>query len=81
LGINIEDELARESIAEAHRDFGAHFPSLRDEGGRVRTAYRVDSVPTLVVIDGRGTLRWIERGVPTHDELVHRIEPLLPDPG
>lgn len=77
LGVNVEGGLPRSAIAEAHREFGARFPSLQDEGGAAQGAYRVDAIPTLVVIDHGGVVRWVHTGVPDPDELAERLEPLI----
>lgn len=76
-GINVESGMPASAIREAHRDFGAHFRSLQDEEFRAQTAYRVDSIPTLVLIDPAGTVRWVERGVPDPDEVAERVDELL----
>lgn len=77
LGINIETGLPPAAVREAHRDFGARFRSLQDEQHRAQSAYAVDSIPMLVVIDRRGTVRWVERGVPDPEEVAARLDELL----
>lgn len=77
LGINIEADLPRERVQTAHRSFGADFPSLLDVEGRAQAAYRVQSIPTLVLIDRAGTVRWVETGVPDPGDVGDRLEDLL----
>ncbi len=80
-GVNVENGMPADAVRQAHRDFGARFPSLQDEGGRAQSGYRVDSIPTLILIDRRGTVRWMERGVPDVDEVGARLEELLGEAG
>lgn len=77
LGVNIEGGAPRDVVAEAHRDFGARFPSLQDVEGQVQMGYRVQSIPTLVLIDRAGALRWVELGIPDPEALGDRIDDLL----
>ena len=42
------------------------FPVILDDGAKsVSNAYRVQSIPTLVVIDAEGLVRKVERGIPS----------------
>ncbi|MCZ7686756.1 MAG: TlpA family protein disulfide reductase [Sandaracinaceae bacterium] len=77
LGVNVEGNLPRSAVVQAHRDFGARFRSLQDEQGAAQAAYHVDVIPTLVVIDGAGVVRWVHTGVPDPDELAEHLEPLI----
>lgn len=77
LGINVEHGLSPAAVRNAHRDFGARFPSLQDESFRVQRAYQVDSIPTLVLIDRRGIVRWVERGIPDANEVAGRLDAML----
>lgn len=76
-GVNVEGGLPRAHVQAAHRDFGARFPSLLDERGEAQAMYRVSSIPTLVLIDGAGTVRWVFTGVPDPDQVAARIDALL----
>ncbi len=77
LGINVEPGMPRASIARAHRDFGAHFRTLQDERGEAQLAYQVSSIPTMVIIDRGGMVRWVHVGVPDPDEVADRLDALL----
>jgi cytochrome c biogenesis protein CcmG, thiol:disulfide interchange protein DsbE len=42
------------------------FPVVLDDGAKaVSNAYRVQSIPTLVIIDADGVVRKVERGIPS----------------
>lgn len=77
LGVNVDTNLTPDRIREAHRDFGADFPSLGDDRLEVQTLYGVSSIPTLVLIDRAGVVRWVDHGVPDVDEVTERIDDLL----
>lgn len=53
-----------------------HFPVLLDAGSQVSKRYAVDCVPTLVLIDRTGTVRWRLRGVPKPHWLQSAVEHL-----
>lgn len=76
-GINIDEGISAERVQRDHRSFGAKFPSLHDVHGEARQAYRVQSLPMLVVIDRSGTIRWAETGVPDPADVGRRLEELL----
>jgi cytochrome c biogenesis protein CcmG/thiol:disulfide interchange protein DsbE len=80
-GVNVEQEQSNAYVARAHQAFAAEFPSLRDEDGSVQAAYAVTSIPTLVLIDREGVVRWVYSGVPDGDEVADRIDALLGDDG
>lgn len=80
LGINVDTRLTPDRIRAAHRSFGADFPSLGDERLQVQDAYGVTSIPTLVLIDRAGVVRWVDHGVPDVDALSERIDELLSVP-
>ena len=77
LGVNIESGLPRSRVQASHARFGAEFPSVQDIGGEAQSAYRVQSIPTLVLIDASGTVRWVETGVPDAEGLLERVGDLL----
>ena len=77
LGVNIESGLPRSRVQASHARFGAEFPSVQDIGGEAQSAYRVQSIPTLVLIDASGTVRWVETGVPNAEGLIERVGDLL----
>lgn len=77
LGVNIEGGLPRSRVQSAHARFGAEFPSVQDVRGEAQSMYRVQSIPTLVLIDRAGTVRWVETGVPNADALMERVGDLV----
>lgn len=76
-GVNLDGGMSPAQIQAAHEDFGASFPSLSDDQGAAQTAFEVQSIPTLVLIDQNGVIRWIERGVPELDDVIDQIDALL----
>lgn len=78
-GVNVQPELDARGVSAAHRDFGADFPTLHDERQEAQSAYGITNIPTLVLIDRDGVVRWVERGVPDPDDLADRLEDLLGD--
>jgi thiol-disulfide isomerase/thioredoxin len=76
-GVNVQPELDAAEVREAHRDFGAAFPTLHDERQEAQAAYGITNIPTLVLIDRDGVVRAVERGVPDPDAVGERIEELL----
>lgn len=77
LGVNVEGNLPRPAVVDAHRRFGARFPSVQDIDGQVQAAYRVQNIPMLVLIDTTGVVRWVEVGVPDPNDVARRIDDLL----
>lgn len=75
IGVNVEPHLDRGSLFTAHRAFGATFPSVQDTpAGELQEAYRVRSLPTLVLIGPDGVIRHVSSGVPDEEALGERIE-------
>jgi thiol-disulfide isomerase/thioredoxin len=77
VGVNVEDGVPRSVVQAAHRRFGADFPSVQDEGYAAQSAFEVNSIPTLVLIDRAGIVRWVTLGVPDPGEVGERIEEIL----
>jgi thiol-disulfide isomerase/thioredoxin len=76
-GVNVEDNLPLARVQAAHRSFGAVFPSLQDQATSAQGAYGVRNIPTLVLIDRAGVVRWVDVGVPDGDEVAERVEEAL----
>ena len=63
VGINIADESRPTEKAQAFQQkHGLTYPVLVDETGKVAEAYRVKGLPTNVIIDREGTVRYIAPG-------------------
>lgn len=76
-GVNVDHGLDVSGVAHAHQTFGARFPSLIDDRGEAQMAFEVNNIPTLVLIDRGGTIRYVGRGVPDPDDVADRIDELL----
>ncbi len=76
-GINIESNRPATFVASAHRSFRATFPSLLDPDWQIQTAFRVESIPTVVLLDREGTVRYASVGMPDEPDLDRRITALL----
>lgn len=78
LGVDVgEARLPNAALRLAHQRFGSLFPTVVDRSGEVQEAYRVDTLPTLVLIDRGGTVRSVEVGVPDEGALARDITDLL----
>ncbi|MDH5490426.1 MAG: TlpA family protein disulfide reductase [Myxococcales bacterium] len=76
-GINVEPELGIARIRDAHRSFGAVFPSIVDTTRGLQAVYRVQSLPTLFIVDSSGVVRHAHVGVPDQDWLTQAIRDLV----
>lgn len=77
MGVNIESDAPVSRVLRAHTLFGAGFPSIQDSHWTIQGSYMVESIPTMVLVDGEGVIRHVEVGVPHEGDLVARIEALL----
>jgi peroxiredoxin len=62
-------------------EFDAHkgtitFPVLLDVGGNTRKSYEVSHVPTVVVIDRNGIVRYVKSGYPGNDAVLSIVRKL-----
>jgi peroxiredoxin len=66
LGVNVEGTLgpAKETAAKT----GVTFPVLVDENQRVSALYDLESMPSSVVVDRDGVVRYVHRGYKPGDE-------------
>ncbi|MBC7174328.1 MAG: TlpA family protein disulfide reductase [Polyangiaceae bacterium] len=76
-GVNVEANLAPRRVIEEHVRFGATFPTFHDEDRSMTTAYRADRLPTIVVIDREGIVRFRGSGVPDRRRFERLIRELL----
>ncbi|MGE0784936.1 MAG: TlpA family protein disulfide reductase [Sandaracinaceae bacterium] len=76
-GLNVESQVPPAAVVDAHRSFGALFPTLQDQGYRAQADYQVQSIPTLVLIDRQGTIRYLHTGVPDEDDVGDVLDELL----
>ncbi len=70
IGINVEEqsEMARGFL----EDFPVDFPILLDNKNRVSELYEVIAMPTTVVVDRDGKLRFLHKGYKSGDEKKYR---------
>jgi peroxiredoxin len=80
LGVSVDDDAqGAERYARAHP---AHFPMLLDQAKEVGRAYRIDRLPTTVLIDRSGVVRYLNDDVRANDRsYVSEIRALLDDQG
>lgn len=76
LGILTDDDDLR-GAARMVRDLGVTYPVLVDADNEVGDRYAIDSLPTLVVVDGSGVIRATEVGPRPARMLARLVEPLL----
>jgi peroxiredoxin len=60
LGVNVDEDAAK--AAGAATQWGIRFPVLHDAQKSVVRAYQVSSMPSTVLIDRDGKLRYVHRG-------------------
>lgn len=75
LGINTEGA-SQQLVADFARERGVHYPMLVN-GAMVSSRYRVESLPTLYIIDREGRVRWSRVGYTSHRELTEAIGGLI----
>jgi peroxiredoxin len=72
LGINIDDN--PENAAAMARRLGVKFPVLFDQGKKASKLYKVDAMPSTVIIDRDGNVRYVHRGYRPGYELQYQTE-------
>ncbi|BFM22462.1 hypothetical protein R50076_35110 [Gilvimarinus japonicus] len=71
-GVNVEsDPSAGDKLI---KDLGVSFPILYDTDSIASKAYSVDAMPTTVVIDRDGVIRYVNRGYRGGDEEKYRTQ-------
>ena len=66
LGVSVDKDAAPVKDLMARRPVS--FPVLQDPANQVRKAYHVDEMPSAVIIDRKGEIRYIHRGYKPGDE-------------
>jgi cytochrome c biogenesis protein CcmG/thiol:disulfide interchange protein DsbE len=74
--VNVE-QIDRQRLQAAHLAFGTEFPSLHDRTGEVQRRYAIEALPTVIVVDGAGVVRWASTGVPSKMRLRGAIDEAL----
>ena len=70
LGINVEEQV--DSARGFLEDFPVDFPVLLDNRNQVSQLYEVIAMPTTVVVDRDGKLRFLHKGYKSGDEKKYR---------
>jgi peroxiredoxin len=70
LGINVEEDVT--AAKGFLKKFPADFPVLLDNTNRVSKQYKVVAMPTTVVVDRDGNMRFLHQGYKSGDEAKYR---------
>ena len=74
--IDQDDRESRDKVEKYRDDNSIGWP-VAYNGGDMGTEYRVDAIPTTVVIDGKGIVRYYHTGTTSKGDLKDAIEDLL----
>lgn len=74
--VNVEP-IDRQRLQAAHAAFGTRFPTLHDRSGEVQRRYAIQVLPTVIVVDRAGVVRWASTGVPSKMRLRGAISEAL----
>lgn len=69
-GVNVEEDNA--DAKKLLKELGVTFPVLFDTESKASSLYNVDAMPTTVVIDKKGEIRYVNRGYKPGDENKYR---------
>jgi peroxiredoxin len=69
-GVNVEEDNA--GAKKLIKELGVTFPILFDTESKASSLYNVDSMPTTVLIDKKGQVRYVHRGYKAGDENIYR---------
>ena len=70
LGVNVEEDV--KNARGFLKDFPVDFPILLDSDNKVSKQYKVIAMPTTVVIDRDGNVRYLHKGYKSGDEDKYR---------
>lgn len=79
LGVSLDPEIPPVERFVASR--GLTFTILLDRQGNVANAYRIRAIPTLVLIDHRGGIRYRHEGYPGTAVLTRELQQLIAEAG
>lgn len=65
-GINVEED--NTDAKKMLQDLGVSFPILFDTESKLSSLYTVDAMPTSVIIDKKGMIRYVDKGYKAGDE-------------
>jgi len=69
-GVNVEED--NTDAKKLLKELGVSFPVLFDPESKASKLYGVDAMPTTVVIDKKGQIRYVNRGYKPGDENKYR---------
>ncbi len=75
VGVNTSDERGLAERFVARR--GVSFPIVYDEGNSVAHSFRVDNLPTLVVVSKTGKIVAIRHGITSDSDLERLVRQVL----
>jgi cytochrome c biogenesis protein CcmG/thiol:disulfide interchange protein DsbE len=77
LGVNVEEPASQ--VLPFVTDMGMTYPVLLDRDGRISREYRALGLPTSVLVDRDGVIRFRQEGILTASELAWHLADLMPD--
>ena len=69
-GVNVEED--NSDAKKLIKELGVTFPILYDTESKASSLYNVDAMPTTVLIDKQGQIRYVNRGYKAGDENKYR---------
>ncbi|WP_323813910.1 TlpA disulfide reductase family protein [Cellvibrio sp. NN19] len=69
-GVNVEED--NTDAKKLIKELGVTFPILWDTESKASSLYNVDAMPTTVMIDKKGEIRYVNRGYKAGDENKYR---------
>jgi cytochrome c biogenesis protein CcmG/thiol:disulfide interchange protein DsbE len=77
LGVNVEEPPSE--VLPFVADMGITYPVVLDREGRVSRAYRALGLPTSLLVDQDGVIRFRQEGIVSASELAWHLADLMPD--
>jgi len=77
LGVNVEEPPSQ--VLPFVTDMGMTYPVLLDRDGRISREYRALGLPTSLLVDRDGVIRFRQEGILTASELAWHLADLMPD--
>jgi cytochrome c biogenesis protein CcmG/thiol:disulfide interchange protein DsbE len=77
LGVNVEEPASQ--VLPFVTDMGMTYPVLLDRDGRISREYRALGLPTSLLVDRDGVIRFRQDGILTASELAWHLADLMPD--
>lgn len=65
------------AVASFAQTYGLTFPIVLDRSGQVSDTYQIQTIPTLVFIDGSGAVRGVESGDLSYSQIASAIAPYV----